>query len=89
MGKNPPPTPLERITNKIKLHKGDTYVYIPLITGRVRVVAFHCMYRLEIFLYSQTSEYYQAHKETQNQWFDCKTIPIHLPLDNLPNKVNE
>lgn len=85
----PPQTPLERIITKVKLEKGDIYVYIPLITGMVRVLVFHCIYKLRIFLYSQTSEYYQAQKGTQNQWFDSKYRPIYLSLDNLPNKVNE
>lgn len=29
----------------------------------IKVLLFHCMYRLKIFLYSQTSEYYQDHKK--------------------------
>lgn len=82
MEQNPPQTPLEKIT-KVKLEKGDICVYISLIT--VRVLVFHCLYRL----YSQNSGYYQAQKGTQKKWFDCKTKPIYVPLDNMPNKINE
>lgn len=67
----------------------DRYRYIPLITIMIKVLLFHCMYRLKIFLYSQTSEYYQAQKAIQKQRFDCKTRHTYLPLDNLPNKVNK
>lgn len=59
-GTNSPQTLLERILNKVKLEKGDRYiyryrytyiyththiyVYIPLISRMIKVLVSHCMY---------------------------------------------